>query len=454
MNIAQAERTAAELARLLQDDAFAAFAARAGDLHPYDAAVAYLSIAPEQSELRTAFLTHLDPITLTDVLEELDGEERREAFARIGALRAAAVMDRMDNDDLADFLGELSEEARAPYLAAMSDAEAEAVQQLMSYPPETAGRIMNNRYVWLPQHYTVEEAIAKIRAYSDLSESISYLYVIDGERRLLGVVSYRDLILASVEQRIADIMRTRVIHVEAVMDQEQVADLMRNYDFLAVPVVDDASRLVGIITVDDIIDVVMEEADEDIQKLSGSGKDIDFNTRAWTAAGRRLPWLVLLLFIGVLSGTIISGFEETLDRVVALAFFMPMIAGMTGNTGTQSLAVVVRGLIGSKLSGRQALRLVRRELGVGLIIGVTCGLLVTGIAYVWQGNIMLGVVVGVSLLLTLILGTIAGTTVPLLLDKLRVDPAVASGPLITTLNDMLSLLIYFGMASLFLDFLL
>ena len=202
---------------------------------------------------------------------------------------------------------------------------------------------------------------------------------------------------------------------------------------------------------DDIIDVVFQEANEDIEKLSASGKAIDFNTKPLTAAIRRLPWLILLLFIGLVSGSIISGFEATLEQVVALAFFMPLIAGMTGNTGTQSLAVVVRGLTTEDLSFKQVIKLVFRELWVGIMIGVTCGVLIAIIAYAWQGSFTLGIVVGSSLLITLIIGTLAGTVIPLILYKFNVDPAIASGPLITTINDILSLLIYFGIATAFIS---
>lgn len=183
-----------------------------------------------------------------------------------------------------------------------------------------------------------------------------------------------------------------------------------------------------------------------------SGKTIDFNTKATVAAYRRLPWLILLLFIGLISGSIISQFEETLAQVVALAFFMPMIAGMTGNTGTQSLAVIVRGLTTKQMDKSLVYRLLARELKVGVIIGVVCGILISLIAYFWQGNLYLGLVVGISLIATLIVGTMAGTIIPLVLSRLKVDPAVASGPLITTINDILSLVIYFGIATLFLSY--
>ncbi|XEC97636.1 magnesium transporter [Paenibacillus tarimensis] len=441
---------AAELTGFLEQDQMSKFNLLIEELQPYDIASSYWLLT---EEIKPKFLAALDLITLTNLIAELDSAEQYEAFRLIGPKRTTEVMDKMDNDDLAGFLDSLTDEEKQHFLATMNRLESTAVQQLMNYPPETAGRIMNNRYVWIPQHYNVKEAIAKVREFAEISDSISYLYIIDDEKKLIGVVSYRDLILAQPEDKIYDIMHARVISVTVDMDQEKVADVIRNYDFLAVPVVDRSNRLSGIITVDDIIDVVVNEANEDIQKLSGGGKNIDFDTKPGVAAMRRLPWLVLLLFIGLISGTIISRFEDTLSKIVALAFFMPMIAGMTGNTGTQSLAVVVRGLISNELKGKDILRLLRRELIVGLIIGVTCGILVTGITFVWQHDLMLGFVVGTSLLLTLIIGTIAGTIVPLILSKLKVDPAVASGPLITTLNDVLSLFTYFGIASLFLSYL-
>ncbi|WP_020619114.1 magnesium transporter [Paenibacillus daejeonensis] len=420
------------------------------DIHPFDLAELYRGI---EEELRPSFLEPLVTQVLTDMIQELNTEEQNEAFHLIGPQRTAEVMDEMDNDDLAAFLDSLTDEERDEFLSSMDVLESGAVRKLMTYPPETAGRIMTNRYVWIPEHYTVRQATEKIRDFAKISETISYLYIIDEAKKLLGVVSYRDIILATPDERMSDIMSSRVISVHVGMDQEHVADVIRDYDFTAVPVVDDHDVLIGIITVDDIIDIVIQEANEDIQKLSGSGKDIDFNTKAHVAAGRRIPWLILLLFIGLVSGTIISTFEDTLDQIVALTFFMPMIAGMTGNTGTQSLAVVVRGLISRKLTAQEVFGLVRRELMVGVMIGLTCGILITFLIYLWQGNIMLGFVVGLSLICTLIIGTMAGTIIPLILNKLGVDPAVASGPLITTLNDVLSLFIYFGIATMFISYL-
>jgi magnesium transporter len=421
------------------------------ELQPYDVAKIYEDL-PEKHKVR--FLLFLTTDRLADLMEELEKAEQLEVLSKLGNEKSSKVLDLMDNDDLALLLDELSEEEKDTLLSGMKSEESKAVTDIMNYPPETAGRIMTNRFVWIRNYYSIREAVDKLKTFAEFAETINYLYVVDEARRLVGVVSYRDLLLADPNEKINNIMYERVISVEVTTDQEMVARMTERYDFLAIPVVDEAGVLVGIVTIDDIIDIVIKEANEDIEKLSATGKSIDFETKTLVAAARRLPWLILLLFIGLISGSIISGFENTLDRVVAIAFFMPMIAGMTGNTGTQSLAVVVRGLISNDIDKGVVTRLVFRELGVGVTIGVTCAILISIIAYIWQDNFILGAVVGISLFFTLIIGTLAGTIIPLILFRLNIDPAVASGPLITTINDILSLLIYFGIATTFLQYLL
>jgi magnesium transporter len=421
------------------------------ELQPYDMAQQYLHLP---SKHRNKFILYLSIEQLTSFIQELGKEEQLDVLNKLGIEKSTKVLDLMENDDLASLLTDLKPEQIEELLSEMKQEESQIVQNLMNYPPETAGRIMNNRYVWIPKHYTIREAVDKLKHFAELSEYLNYLYVIDDEKNLVGVVSYKDLLLGDLQDKIEEIMYSRVVKVDVHTDQEEVAKLISRYDFVSIPVIEDENTLVGVITVDDIIDVVIQEANEDIEKLSASGKAIDFNTKPLVAAYRRLPWLILLLFIGLVSGSIIDGFSATLEQVVALAFFMPMIAGMTGNTGTQSLAVVVRGLVSNDLDLKQVIKLVFRELWVGMIIGVTCAIMIAVIAFVWQENLTLGLVVGSSLLITLIIGTLAGTIIPLILYKFKVDPAVASGPLITTINDILSLLIYFGIATMFISKLL
>ncbi|MDO7786226.1 magnesium transporter [Desulforamulus aquiferis] len=416
------------------------------ELQPYDIAQLYLDL-PEKH--RHKFLLSLNSRDIAMLLQELESDVQLDILHKLGVEKSSQVMDIMQTDDLADLLGELSVEKIEGFLAMMKKEESQTVQDFMRYAPDTAGGIMTNRYVWIRLYYTVAQAIEKLKSFANMAETIYYLYVLDEGGKLVGVVSYRDLLLANHQDKVSEIMFNRVISVQVDMDQEEVARLIQRYDFIAIPVVNEENNLVGIVTVDDVIDVVMEEANEDIEKFSASGHSIDFQTSAFTASFRRLPWLILLLFIGLISGSIISGFEDTLAQVVSLAFFMPMIAGMTGNTGTQSLAVVIRGLVVNDIDRKTTFKLVLRELGVGCIIGVVCGALISIIAYLWQGDPVLGLVVGSSLFLTLIIGTLAGTIIPLILYRFNVDPAVASGPLITTLNDVFSLTVYFTLATIF-----
>ncbi|MBU5267092.1 magnesium transporter [Virgibacillus proomii] len=418
------------------------------ELQPYDMAEQYKHLP---SKHRNKFLLYMTIEQLTELIGELDKDYQLDVLQKLGIEKSTKVLDLMENDDLADLLSDLDADKMEELISEMKQEESEIVQNLMNYSSETAGRIMNNRYVWIPKHFSVREAVDKLKHFAELAEYLNYLYVIDDQKKLVGVVSYKDLLLADLQDKIEDIMYSRVIKVNVHTDQEEVAKLISRYDFISIPVVEEEDILVGVITVDDIIDVFIQEANEDIGKLSASGKSIDFNTKPLAATLRRLPWLILLLFIGLVSGSIIDGFSATLEKVVPLAFFMPMIAGMTGNTGTQSLAVVVRGLVSQDLNFKQVIKLILREFWVGIIIGVICGTLISIIALVWQGSLTLGIVVGSSLLITLIIGTLAGTIIPLILYKFKFDPAIASGPLITTINDILSLLIYFGIATLFIS---
>lgn len=427
------------------------FKALIEELQPYDIAKLYTDL-PER--YRQFFLIYLEPEQMASILQELDIKYQHDVLQRLGIEKASTIMDLMDNDDLADLLNRLSVDDLKEYLDAMERTESLSVQSLMQYPEDTAGGLMTNRFVWIRSYFTVRQAVDKFKSYSKFATTIYYLYVLDVNKKLVGVVSFRDLLLADENDLIEDIMFTRLITVPVNTDQEEVANIIRKYDFTAVPVVDEKDSMVGIITIDDIVDILVEEADEDITKLSAGGKDIDFDTPAHVAAYRRLPWLIFLLLIGLVSANIINYFEHTLETVVALSFFMVIITGMTGNTGTQSLAVVVRGLASQDIRSGTIRRLIMRELFVGIIIGFVSGILIVLITYLWQGNIYLGLVVGAALFISLIIGNLAGTITPLILYYLKVDPAVASGPLITTLNDIFSLTVYFGLASIFLVYLL
>ncbi len=285
------------------------------------------------------------------------------------------------------------------------------------------------------------------------AETIYYIYVIDEEKHLVGVISIRDLLVTDDDTMISEIMNDRVVSVSVSEDQEEVARRMKDYNFLAVPVIDFQNHLLGIITVDDIIDVMDEEASDDYSKLAGISDVDSADKNIFTSAKKRLPWLIILSFLGMLTASLIGRFEATLDQVAILAVFIPLIAGMAGNTGTQALAVAVRRIAIGEDEEENKWLLIMREAGTGVITGAVCGTVIMFVVYFWLGDFFLGLLVGFSILITLIVATLAGALVPLLMHRLKVDPAVASGPFITTINDIISILIYFGLATFFMGYL-
>ncbi|MGI6038139.1 MAG: magnesium transporter [Limnochordia bacterium] len=417
-------------------------------LHPPDQAEVIRTLSIEERQAVLALLSH---DSLAQILAELEYEFQQELLDQIEKEKIPPILDEMASDDAADLLGELTAEQAQRYLDLMDEEEAEEVRELLVYPEETAGGRMTTEFVSLSHRLTAEAAICNLRELSPDAETIYYLYVTDEQNHLIGVVSLRDLIVAGPDTPLTEIMKSKVITVSAHMDQEEAAKVLDKYDFLALPVVDDDQHILGIITVDDVLDVFIEETTEDFTKMAAIHGMDDLNLTPLEAASRRLPWLVFLLFAGLLSGNIIARFESSLQQVVALATFIPLIADMGGNTGTQALAVVVRTLALERMGAREIFRLLRQEVGIGLILGTINGLLIALLAYLWHGNAVLGLVIGLSLWLTMIMGTMAGAMVPVLLHSLKLDPAVASGPFITTLNDIIGLFIYLTLANLFLS---
>ncbi|MBS4220927.1 magnesium transporter [Bacillus sp. FJAT-49711] len=415
---------------------------------PYDMSAVFQSL-PEKHGI--SLLHNLDETTIASMMQKINTMQKLELLGKIGPEKANKVLALLDTNILTRLLKKYPQVQLKKFLEEMEESNASYVKTMIDYPDDTAGSLMSNRYISIEDNVTVQDAIDRIRSLALYSEGNNHLYLVDKEGILTGSVPYKDLLLSDPHEMLRNIMLEQVISVSVSTKRADIVRLLQRYDFIALPVVSEEGVLVGIITFDHMVDALIQETSDDYGKFSTASKEIDFETKPFTAAVRRLPWLVILLFIGLISGSIISKFEGTLEKVVALAFFMPLIAGMTGNTGTQSLAVVVRGLAENEIDAKTVFKLILREFRVSLIIGVTCGFLISIIAFIWQGNIFLGIVVGGSLLLTLILGTMAGTVIPLVLYKCKLDPAVASGPLITTVNDIFSLITYFTIASLLLS---
>ncbi|ALS76707.1 magnesium transporter MgtE [Planococcus rifietoensis] len=417
--------------------------------HPYDQASFY---EKADGETRQLLYQYLSPKEMADIFEaiEVDDDEYEDLFKEMDTRYAADILSYMYTDDAVDVLNELNKDQVASYLTIMDKDSAQQIKDLLHYEEYTAGSIMTTEFVAIPKNSTVRSAMNILRNAAPNAETIYYVFVIDEDRKLSGIVTLRDLIVADEDTLIEAIMNDRVVSVQVSEDQEEVARMIKDYDFLALPVVDFQDHLLGIITVDDIIDVLDEEASDDYSKLAAVSDMDTFDRGPLTAAKKRLPWLILLTFLGMLTANLMGMFEATLDQVALLAVFIPLIAGMAGNSGTQALAVAVRGIATGDIEEESKLKLLFREAGTGLITGVICGIVVVGLVYFWKSELLIGMLVGTAVASSIFVATLAGSFIPLLIHRMKIDPAVASGPFITTLNDIISILIYLGLATTFL----
>lgn len=398
------------------------------------------------SDQQQEILPLLTPESSADILEELEDEDVVEIANRLETDQLVEIVDVMEPDEAADLLGDIPAEQAEAVLSKID--EADEVRSLLEHPDETAGGVMTALDVRILQDMTVDEAIWHLRHLSPDSEEIYYLFVQDRRGRLVGVVSLRQLVVARPGTLIRDIMDTEPIFVHVHADQEDAARLMQRYDLLALPVVDANHNLVGMITYDDLLDVLEDEATEDIYRLGGIPKEQPADVRLSSAMKTRLPWLVLNLITALVSATILSIFEDTIAQVAVLAAFFPIVAGVSGSAATQTLTVTVRGLALGDIAPKEGLKTLGRELLLGFVNGLSIGLIVAMIALVWKGTPLLGLVVGAATLLNMICAGIAGVIVPLLMQRLKLDPALASPILVTTTTDTLGYFFYLGLATL------
>jgi magnesium transporter len=414
-------------------------------LRPPDQADVFGELPPsEQDQL----LPRLELEDAADILEDLEEEEAAEVAVRLSSEELARILDEMEPDEAADLLGDIPPDQAAEALAAMEDVD--EVQPLLIHGDETAGGLMTSAKITLHQEMTTSTAIEHLRTVAPDTETVYYLFVVDEDVRLSGVVSLRQLVIAPPGTKVTEIMDPDVIHVQAEADQEEAARLMSRYDLLALPVVDQEHHLLGVITHDDLVEVLEEEATEDIYRLGGVLEEQPPDVPIPSALRTRLPWLVLNLGTAMASAAVLSLFESTIARIAALAAFFPIVAGVSGSAGTQTLTIVVRGLALGELELRDGLRALGREILIGLTNGLAVGGIVAVIALVWKGTPQLGLVVGLATLLNMVGAGIAGAAVPMTMQFLKFDPALASPILVTTATDTLGYLIYLGLATLIL----
>lgn len=419
------------------------------DLHPYDQSQFFIE---QSDEDRLRIYYYLSPKEVALIMENIESfEQIKLYFIEMDPRFAAVVLSEMSADDAVDILNELDKDIVVSFLTMMEKEAADEIKDLLQYEEKTAGSIMTTEFVAFYKSQTVRQAMDELKTLAPKAETIYYLYVWDHDKRLAGVLSLRELIVSDENLSIGDVMDENVVAVSAGTDQEEIAKMMRDYDFLVLPVIDFRRHLLGIITVDDIMDVMEEEASDDYSKLAAISDVQSPDASPFSAAKKRLPWLIILLFLGLLTASLIGKFEATLEQVSILAIFIPLIAGMAGNTGTQSLAVAIRGLATGEYEKQNKAKLLIRDATTGLITGTVCGIIITLVIFFWKGDLFLGVLVGISIMATLIVATLSGSVVPLIMDRFNIDPAVASGPFITTINDIISILIYFGMATMFMN---
>jgi magnesium transporter len=393
-----------------------------------------------QTESVADFLSELDESIMVDIV---DGFSPR---------FLAKVVGNMASDDAADLLEALPDEVAGEIQTHMEAADRHEVEELLKYHPETAGGLMSPDFMYLDEDLTVEEGIKKVQKRSEDKEMVFYLYITHGDGQLTGVLSLRELILQPMHRQLKNIMNTKVISVTTDTDQEEVAHVVSQYNLLAVPVVDATFKLVGIITVDDVIDVIRMEATEDFLQMAGAGKDQEILLKSTLQnALTRAPWLAASLVGGIAAMYIISTFEGELMKTLALASFIPVVIGMGGNIATQSSTIIVRGIATGRINMEEFFRVIFKEFKVGLILGSIYGMLLGIMA--WMGYsepVQLGLVVGISVFFVMVMSATVGTLVPLVLKRLNVDAAVATGPFVTTSIDIIGVYMFFMFARMLL----
>jgi magnesium transporter len=391
----------------------------------------------------------VDEDTQADILMELDEEVRDRFLASLTTKEIADQLENLDSDDAADILGELSDEQIHEVISQMEDDEAaEDIVDLLNYDENTAGGLMQKEFIQANMNWTVDRAIVELRRQAEDVEKVYNIYVVDELNKLVGLLSLKRVLFANPKMVISEIYQSKnVISVKTSDSDEEVAKIMEKYDLVAIPVVDFQNKLVGRITLDDVVDIIKEEADKDFQLASGISERIESNSSIWRISRARLPWLLIGMVGGIFSAQVISQFESGISLVPSLAFFIPLITATGGNVGVQSSALVVQSLAkGNDHFGSIMQKLLKEGL-VGLLNGILLSLLIYGIAFIFASS-TLGFVVSISLLVVVIFAAIIGTLIPLLLHKNNIDPALATGPFITTLNDVLGLFIYFTVGML------
>jgi len=416
--------------------------------HPADIAevLSHLSDAQAAELLHRLYLRK----AAAEPLGEMEPEDSAELLTELDRDEAIKILSRMDPDDAVDLLEELPEDLQNEILSRLGPKDAQVLSKLLAYPPDTAGGLMSPEVVALPLTMTAQEAIDLLRRKVEEVETIYYAYAVDDAGRLEGVISLRDLALARPETRLSALVNRDVISVPVDSDAEDVARLFDKYNYYALPVVDADRKLLGIITIDDVIDQIRDEATEDIYRSHGVPLEERADTPWYVSVKWRLPWLYFNLLTAFLAASVVGVFESTIAKYAVLAFFMPIIAGQGGNAGMQTVTIVTRGIALGEVPKGKGWRILQKEFLLGLLDGLAMGIVVGGVGFLWNHTIVLGLVVFLAMVLNMINGGVVGTVIPLTLRALQLDPALGGSIFLTTFTDTLGFAFLFLLARAFL----
>lgn len=392
----------------------------------------------------------LEDENASDVLVELEEDVRVKFLDALSAKEIAEQMDNMDSDDAADIMAEMSEEKQEEVISQIEDPQqAIDIAALMQYDEDTAGAIMGTELICVNENWTTDQCIEEMREQAENVQYIYTVYVVDNQKRLTGMLSLKSLLFAKKGTLVKDIYIENVRYVDSYESLEEVASMMKKYDFVALPVLNPDKILIGRITIDDVVDIIQEEAEKDYQMASGISDNVESSDSILALTRARLPWLIVGLIGGVLGAEVIGLFEEQLGDFPQMALFIPLIAAMAGNVGVQSSAIVVQGIASNNIDLTGISGRLLKELGVALLNGIVCSIIILLFIFLVKGDLTLGLIVSLSLLAVIIFAGIFGTLIPLLLHKRNIDPALATGPFITTTNDVIGLFLYLYIGYLF-----
>lgn len=419
--------------------------------HPADIADRLQQEAPADA---AEMLRTLSADDAAAVLGEMDEDTAAALTTHLEPRELAAILGDMPHNETADIAAELSPEQRRDMLASLEPEDSASVSRLLHHAQDSAGGIMSDRFIALPATVTVGESLERLRQWvRDDPQAPAYPYVVDAAGRLVGLITLRDLVFHRPEQPIQTLLKRDFKAVHVTDDRETVAQLFSQYHYLALPVLEADGRLVGVVDADQAISVIQAEATEDMQLMVGVGGDEHAYTPWRQALGRRLPWLLVNLATALLAALVVGMFESTIAQWTTLAIFLPIVAGQGGNSGMQTLTVVIRAMALGEIVGTNARRAMRKEVILGLCNGLLCGLVVGVIGFLWKGSILLGMLVSVAMALNMLAAALAGVLIPVVLRSMRIDPALASSIFLTTVTDVLGFFLFLGLAALALAFL-